>query len=137
MKKEDTAAWKESEDQLRSKYKVIDDAPKFFNARTKDGIVNTPVIRAYKYMGVWLVFHKSIDSTETNQFSVSHFKTGVCFWPGFHYKNFKEAKAGTEVYLATAIDEIFEIGLHEFLTRFMRRNAAIAAAVASDYRFLA
>lgn len=35
------------------------------------------------------------------------------------------------------IEEIFEIGLHEFLTRFMRRNSAIAAAVSSDYRFLA
>lgn len=35
------------------------------------------------------------------------------------------------------IDEIFEIGLHEFLTGFMKRNAAIANAVGEDYRFLA
>lgn len=35
------------------------------------------------------------------------------------------------------IDDIFEIGLHEFLTGFMQRNAAIANAVAEDYRFLA
>ncbi len=35
------------------------------------------------------------------------------------------------------IDEVFEIGLHEFLTDFMSRNAAIAAAIADDYRFLA
>ena len=35
------------------------------------------------------------------------------------------------------IEEIFDIGLHEFLTGFMARNAAIANAVAEDYRFLA
>lgn len=107
MKKEDLA-WKKFEEELRAKYKVVDDAPKFFNARTKNGIVNTPVLRAYKYMGVWLVFHKSINSTGPKQYSVSHFKTGVCFWPGFHYADFKQAKYGTELYLATCIDEIFE-----------------------------
>lgn len=35
------------------------------------------------------------------------------------------------------VEGIFEIGLHEFLTQFMKRNAAIANAVVQDYRFLA
>ena len=35
------------------------------------------------------------------------------------------------------IDDIFEQGLHEFLTEFTASNAAIANAIASDYRFLA
>ncbi|MFL0356026.1 alpha-E domain-containing protein [Erythrobacter sp. GH1-10] len=34
------------------------------------------------------------------------------------------------------VDEIFEQGLHEFLIDFMARNAAIASAIAEDYRFL-
>ncbi len=34
------------------------------------------------------------------------------------------------------IDQIFEQGLHEFLIEFERSNAAIAKAIASDYRFL-
>lgn len=33
------------------------------------------------------------------------------------------------------IEQIFEIGLHEFLVDFIARNAAIASAVADDYRF--
>ena len=33
------------------------------------------------------------------------------------------------------IEEIFEVGLHEFLIDFMNRNAAIASAIAEDYRF--
>ncbi|MEE4200293.1 alpha-E domain-containing protein [Erythrobacter sp.] len=36
-----------------------------------------------------------------------------------------------------SVDEIFEQGLHEFLTGFMSRNAAIAEAIGEDYRFLA
>jgi len=39
--------------------------------------------------------------------------------------------------LNPTIDEIFERGLHEFLIDFMSRNAAIADAIAEDYRFLA
>ena len=35
------------------------------------------------------------------------------------------------------IEQIFDIGLHEFLTGFRSRNSAIANAIASDYRFLA
>ena len=35
------------------------------------------------------------------------------------------------------VDTIFDIGLHEFLTTFMRRNALIGKAIAEDYRFLA
>ena len=35
------------------------------------------------------------------------------------------------------IDEIFDMGLHEFLVDFMHRNSAIAKAIADDYRFLA
>jgi uncharacterized alpha-E superfamily protein len=35
------------------------------------------------------------------------------------------------------VDDIFEAGLHEFLTDFMARNAAIGEAIAEDYRFLA
>ena len=35
------------------------------------------------------------------------------------------------------VDEIFDMGLHEFLTDFMARNAAIGNAIADDYRFLA
>jgi len=35
------------------------------------------------------------------------------------------------------VDEIFDQGLHEFLTMFMSRNAAIGEAIAEDYRFLA
>ena len=35
------------------------------------------------------------------------------------------------------IDDIFDRGLHEFLIDFMARNAAIADAIAHDYRFLA
>jgi uncharacterized alpha-E superfamily protein len=34
------------------------------------------------------------------------------------------------------IDQVFERGLHEFLTEFERCNAAIARAIADDYRFL-
>jgi len=34
------------------------------------------------------------------------------------------------------VDEIFEQGLHEFLSGFMARNAAISRAIAADYRFL-
>lgn len=33
------------------------------------------------------------------------------------------------------IEEVFDIGLHEFLTDFMSRNAGIAGAIADDYRF--
>lgn len=36
-----------------------------------------------------------------------------------------------------SVDDIFERGLHEFLVDFMARNAAIADAIAQDYRFLA
>ncbi|MFN3863538.1 MAG: alpha-E domain-containing protein [Erythrobacter sp.] len=35
------------------------------------------------------------------------------------------------------VDQIFEQGLHEFLVDFLVRNAAIAQAIAEDYRFLA
>ncbi|MDY7099278.1 MAG: alpha-E domain-containing protein [Pseudomonadota bacterium] len=35
------------------------------------------------------------------------------------------------------VEEIFDRGLHEFLVDFMARNAAIADAIAEDYRFLA
>ncbi len=35
------------------------------------------------------------------------------------------------------VDAIFDQGLHEFLVDFMARNAAIAGAIADDYRFLA
>ncbi|AWW75358.1 hypothetical protein CD351_13055 [Erythrobacter sp. KY5] len=35
------------------------------------------------------------------------------------------------------VDEIFEMGLHEFLTQFMTRNSAVGQAIADDYRFLA
>lgn len=35
------------------------------------------------------------------------------------------------------VDDIFDQGLHEFLIEFMSRNAAIADAIAEDYRFLA
>lgn len=35
------------------------------------------------------------------------------------------------------VDDIFDRGLHEFLIDFMARNAAIADAIAEDYRFLA
>ncbi len=33
------------------------------------------------------------------------------------------------------VDQIFEAGLHEFLVDFLARNAAIARAIADDYRF--
>lgn len=33
------------------------------------------------------------------------------------------------------VDQIFEAGLHEFLIDFLARNAAIAQAIAEDYRF--
>ena len=35
------------------------------------------------------------------------------------------------------VDQIFDQGLHEFLVDFLARNAAIAQAIADDYRFLA
>ncbi|MEL6540620.1 MAG: alpha-E domain-containing protein [Pseudomonadota bacterium] len=35
------------------------------------------------------------------------------------------------------VEDIFDQGLHEFLIEFMSRNAAIADAIAEDYRFLA
>ena len=35
------------------------------------------------------------------------------------------------------VDQIFDQGLHEFLVDFLARNAAIAQAIAEDYRFLA
>ena len=35
------------------------------------------------------------------------------------------------------IEDIFEQGLHEFLLKFTRSNAAIAEAISNDYRFLA
>lgn len=34
------------------------------------------------------------------------------------------------------VEQIFEGGLHEFLTEFLNRNAAIGKAIAEDYRFL-
>lgn len=34
------------------------------------------------------------------------------------------------------IDEVFDMGLHEFLLDFMSTNAAIASAISDDYRFL-
>jgi uncharacterized alpha-E superfamily protein len=33
------------------------------------------------------------------------------------------------------VDQIFDQGLHEFLVDFLARNAAIAQAIAQDYRF--
>jgi uncharacterized alpha-E superfamily protein len=36
---------------------------------------------------------------------------------------------------AATIDDIFDIGLHQFLTRFIIGNQAIASAIAQDYRF--
>lgn len=35
------------------------------------------------------------------------------------------------------VDKLFEIGLHQFLVEFSSTNAAIAQAIAEDYRFLA
>jgi uncharacterized alpha-E superfamily protein len=35
------------------------------------------------------------------------------------------------------IDEIFDMGLHEFLVDFMNSNAGIAEAIVDDYRFIA
>lgn len=35
------------------------------------------------------------------------------------------------------VEGIFELGLHEFLLRFMARSGAIAQAISEDYRFLA
>ncbi|HSG35038.1 MAG TPA: alpha-E domain-containing protein, partial [Sphingomonadaceae bacterium] len=35
----------------------------------------------------------------------------------------------------TTIDQVFEIGLHEFLVGFIVQNQAIANAIADDYRF--
>ncbi len=35
-----------------------------------------------------------------------------------------------------SVDAVYEQGLHEFLTDFERRNAAIAQAISADYRFL-
>ncbi|MHA7819511.1 MAG: alpha-E domain-containing protein [Erythrobacter sp.] len=35
------------------------------------------------------------------------------------------------------VEQIFDQGLHEFLTDFMARNTAIGSAIADDYRFLA
>ena len=34
-------------------------------------------------------------------------------------------------------DAVFEMGLHRFLIDYMNSNAAIAAAIAEDYRFTA
>ena len=36
----------------------------------------------------------------------------------------------------TTIDEVFDQGLHEFLNGFLQDNAAIAHAIAEDYRFV-
>ena len=49
----------------------------------------------------------------------------------------KKMHEAARMFDTLTIDDIFEIGLHEFLTGFMQRNAAIANAVAEDYRFLA
>ena len=35
------------------------------------------------------------------------------------------------------VDEIFDGGLHEFLVDFIRRNQALANAIAEQYRFVA
>lgn len=35
----------------------------------------------------------------------------------------------------TDIDQIFETGLHEFITDFLRKNAALAAQIEEDFRF--
>ena len=37
----------------------------------------------------------------------------------------------------TTIDDVFEQGLHQFLTMFIGTNAALASAIADDYRFAA
>ena len=33
------------------------------------------------------------------------------------------------------VDEIFDLGLHQFLLEFIRRNQAVADAIAEQYRF--
>jgi len=45
-------------------------------------------------------------------------------------------EASSEMLGALTIETVFEQGLHEFLTGFMRSNAEIARAIADDYRFL-
>ncbi len=46
--------------------------------------------------------------------------------------------ADADTHLADmTVERIFERGLHEYLTNFMLRNAAIGNAIAEDYRFLA
>jgi hypothetical protein len=100
--------WKKFEDDIRKQYGVSTEVPKFFDAiDLKGNKVKTQCLNVYDYMGVKLVIHKSLNSTKNKEFSVSHLKTGICFWPGFHYTSFKMAKYGTEVYLSTMIDEIF------------------------------
>ena len=43
----------------------------------------------------------------------------------------------TEQLNQTSIAEVFEYGLHEFITRFLATNRRIAEAIAADYRFIA
>ncbi|HAQ77323.1 MAG TPA: hypothetical protein DCR96_12610, partial [Hyphomonas sp.] len=36
---------------------------------------------------------------------------------------------------ATTIESVFENGLHEFLSDFLRRNASLSAQIETDFRF--
>jgi len=38
--------------------------------------------------------------------------------------------------MATTIDDVFDMGMHEFLVAFTAENQAIAVAIADDYRFV-
>ena len=44
-------------------------------------------------------------------------------------------KEACEKLAKTSIAEIFEFGLHEFITEFLATNRLVADAIASDYRF--
>ncbi|WP_108788091.1 alpha-E domain-containing protein [Erythrobacter sp. Alg231-14] len=45
-------------------------------------------------------------------------------------------RAADEDIAGVTVDQIFEIGLHQFLIDYTARNAAIAEAIGEDYRFL-
>ena len=48
-----------------------------------------------------------------------------------------ELMRGADMHISElAVEDIFEQGLHEFLTDYMARNSAIAQAIGEDYRFL-
>lgn len=54
---------------------------------------------------------------------------------GTEYKSLEMAKGLKGRLANTSVDDVFDLGLHEFLTDFLRDNAALGAQIEQDFRF--